>query len=169
MRYIFILIILGIGLWLSACSFPATPEAQRDIEFSPPLVEKEWATQTYFDPSSSQRFCVVTSGRNGLKVILRQDNPQAPVIHSIKSTRSMRPGLVFTVRVNDHVYRNREEFFPQDMAENILEDIKAAPKTYLEWREGNASDNRGGQMLFTTILDNRAFQSRYNECLKAFK
>lgn len=153
-------------LGLTGCTYNPQTETDHVAEFNQPFTEKDFAATTYTDPASNQRFCVLSSGYNGIKVILQKDHANAPIRSSIKSTRTMYSGNKITLRVNEHVYRSVEEFFPATLTNDIIADLKSSRKAYLEWRESNSSENNGSQTLYTNIIHSSAFSSSYEKCQK---
>lgn len=133
-----------------------------EADFHPPLVYAQWETESYTD-EQGRPVCAVTSGYQGLTVLLRRKGEGASV--SVKGTRRMMPGTDFSVSVNGRHYRTSDPFFHADDAARMAEDLAAGGKAYLEWSEPRGDD--ASRVRYTNILLPEGFRPRYEQCLRS--
>lgn len=157
-------LIILVGLLSSACTMKSNPETGMDVNIDVPFQKKNWAMGEYEDPNRQQNFCVLSSGNNGLKIILRKDANNPQIQQSVKSTRSMHPGVNLKVAVNQHVYRTTETFFPSQVAPRLIQDLTTGGTAYIEWRQ--VDSGKGGFQRFATMVNLAEFGSLYQECLQ---
>lgn len=112
---------------ISACT--ATPEhGNANFQFHPPLVYPSW--KSYHAVTDDGRdVCIITTGHNGLKVTLGQQET------GVSHTRRYSSGMRTRLRVNSHVYETPEAGFYTSQTNAIIHDLSVADKAYLEWSE----------------------------------
>lgn len=136
------------------------PETGMQADLHLPLQKKTWTVSEYEDPAQQRHFCVVSSGYNGLKVILRKDRH---FTQAVKSTRSMPPGMTLRIAIGKHIYRSADEFFPATLTLALIEDLKTGKTAYLEWRD--PTSGKFGIQRYTTMIALQEFAGLYEKCV----
>lgn len=156
---IFIPITFVTLILLSACTIEQK-DGKLQNEFHPPLTYATWTTEQY-KTESGQPVCVVTSGYNGLSVLLRRMKDGALGI-SAKGERNLTPGMDFSVNVGGNHYRTTQEYFLTGESVKLAEDLKADGKAYLEWSEPHP--HHPGRLRSSNIVKLEGFAPEFEQC-----
>lgn len=156
---IFLPLTLGTAIFLSACTIEQK-NGELQSELHPPLTYAQWRTESY-KTTDGQPVCAVSSGYNGLSVLLHRKGDAAGV--SVKSNRTLVPGAFLSVNVNGHRYQTRQEFFSGEESPQLATDLAAGGKAYLEWSEPHPHH---GRRRFTNILKLDDFAPQFEQCEK---
>lgn len=158
-----VIAVLMIGASLTACTIEQQG-GELQSEFHPPLTYAQWKTEQY-KTQSGQPVCAVTSGYNGLSVLLRRKEDNTLGI-SAKGERKLTPGMDFSVNVNGNHYRTSQEYFSGSQSVRLAEDlISTDGKVYLEWSEPHG--DKQGRLRSSNIVKLNDFKEKFEQCRHA--
>jgi hypothetical protein len=146
---------------LSACTIEQK-NGELQSEFHPPLAYGQWQTESY-KTQDGQPVCVVSSGYNGIGVLMRSRGDDVGV--SVKSNRRLLSGTAFSVNVNGHHYETMQEFFGSKESPRLAEDLAAGGKAYLEWSELRSGHN--GRLRSANIVKLDNFAPQFEQCRRS--
>lgn len=162
MKHVIALLMIGAGL--SACTIERQG-TELQSEFHPPLTYAQWKTEQY-KTQSGQPVCVVTSGYNGLSVLLRRKEDNTLGI-SAKGERKLTPGMDFSVNVNGNHYRTSQEYFSASEAVRLADDLSTDGKAYFEWSEPHGDNH--GRLRSSNIVKLDGFKQQFEQCRQALE
>lgn len=149
-------------IFLSACTIEQK-DGELQNEFHPPLTYATWTTEQY-KTEAGEPVCAVTSGYNGLSVLLRRMKDGALGI-SAKGERNLTPGMDFSVNVGGNHYRTSQEYFSASESVKLAEDLNAGGKAYLEWSEPHP--HHPGRLRSSNILKLEDFAPAFEQCKRS--
>lgn len=155
--YVFALLLL----FASACSF-YTESDKTSVSFEPPVVDRHWEV-THYPADSSGQVCIVTSGHNAIEIIIKKIATRSALQETVHSTRSVTPGVTFTVRTEAHNYTAIGDYFTPSVSKQIIAELLTGEKAYFEWREETGT-TRGRADIFHNMAQLKGFKEKYEEC-----
>lgn len=157
-----------LPLLFSACA--ATPGTSTQAQFTAPILTKaQWEVDTYTSADRTVEFCSVSSGFNGLEVIVRKAAGEVPTA-VVRSTRDMSPGSLLLVSVNGHNHntRNDDGYFSPEDSKALIADMEVGKEAYLYWKYPSSS-NQSSADKFANKIAMGGFASYYQECVAGKK
>lgn len=151
----------SFALMASACTI--SPEGGGNVNL--PLTYRSWQSEHYTNQSGA-RICTISSGYNGITVVLRHQQTGDDVF--VRGNRILKPGVTLTINTNKHRFETYDAYFPAKASQEMVEDFRQGGRAYLEWSEiGGASGQE--RIPVQNILDLDGFASKLKECQDALK
>jgi len=149
-------LLLATAILASACTFTPQENSLKG-DFHPPLVLQHWNTE-YYKTKDSSKNCDISSGSNGISVILNSENMV------IKSNRRIVAGGSLNVSVAGKRFETYEEYFPDNLTHDLLDSLTKGDKVYIEWTEFSGPKG-SGRIHFQNIVQLDDFKSHLQDCM----
>ena len=153
-------LLLATAILASACTFTSQENTVKG-DFHPPLVLQHWNTE-YYKTQNSSKNCAVSSGSNGISVMLNSENMV------IKSNRMVVAGGSLIVSVAGKRFETYEDYFPDNLTHDLFDSLTKGDKIYIEWTEFSGYKG-GGRIHFQNIVQLDDFKSSIQDCMSFVK
>ncbi len=152
------------AMTLLACACTFTPQTGgSDAEFHPPLVDKYWQVE-HFTTQSGARACSISSGYNGLTVLMSRKSKKENLRLSVKSNHHLEPGATLTANVDNATLRTSEDIFPPQVGQELVKHLTKGDKLYLEWSEMTGPFGSSDRIRVQNIVQLNGFAEQLKQC-----
>ncbi len=162
LRSVCMLLFVIAPLALSGCRINtnAINKAQLDI---PAITGNKWQITTYQNPDNKQnRYCIIESGYNNIRVILNKLSDSGPTATIIETARLLEPGDIFTISAPPLFYRTRHKQLPPNISDKLLDALENNKIIYLRW--SLLGGNSKGRSNITNHIYAKNFMPSYMKC-----
>lgn len=156
------LLLSGVVLALNACTVSSALSPRAEVS-APLLMPSEWEAATYQSQDGAANFCSISSGYNGIEVIMKKTSSEAlsAVVHS---TRVFEMGTSLLASVGKHNYQTSTAYFSLEDSSAMIQDMLHNEKLYLRWNEVGGPQT--SHSPFFTQLRLKGFAEEYEKCKK---